>query len=148
MENQTAMSEKEERLLSALAHGSIVAQGLGILVGVVLYVTQRDRSKRVAFQALQAAVYQFVGLLVMVVVWVAWMVVHGLSYIPLAQNPEAFEEAPPPFFWISLAAMAIPLALTMLWMLYGLLGALQTLRGRDFRYVVIGKLLSWQASEG
>jgi uncharacterized Tic20 family protein len=141
MEHQAAMSEREERLLSALAHGSIVAQGLGILVGVLLYVTQRDRSKRVAFQALQAAVYQLVGLLMVMGLWVVWMVVHGLSYIPLAQHPEAFEDAPPLFFWLSLAGMVIPLALTMVWVLYGLLGALQSLRGRDFRYALIGRLL-------
>jgi uncharacterized Tic20 family protein len=141
MDNYTPMSDKEERILSALAHGSIVAQGLGILVGVVLYVTQRDRSERVAFQALQAAVYQFVSLLVTVGLWMAWLVFHGISYIPLFQNPEAFEENPPTFFFITLAAMVVPLALTMVWWLYGLLGALQTLRGRKFRYAVIGRLL-------
>jgi uncharacterized Tic20 family protein len=141
MDNQTPMSDQEERILSALAHGSIVAQGLGILVGVVLYVTQRDRSKRVAFQALQAAVYQFVSLLVTVVLWMVWMVLHGISYIPLFQNPEAFEESPPTFFFITLVAMIVPLALMAVWLLYGLLGALQTLRGRDFRYAVIGRLL-------
>jgi len=32
----------ENRLLAALAHGSVVTQGLGILVGVVVYVTQRE----------------------------------------------------------------------------------------------------------
>jgi len=31
----------ETRLLAAVAHGSFVAQGLGILVGVLIYVTQQ-----------------------------------------------------------------------------------------------------------
>ena len=35
----------ENRLLAALAHGSIVAQGIGILVGVLVYITQRDKSR-------------------------------------------------------------------------------------------------------
>jgi len=33
-----------ERLMAALAHGSIVANGLGILVGLVIWVTQREKS--------------------------------------------------------------------------------------------------------
>ena len=36
MANNTPLSELEERLLGALAHGSIITQGIGILVGVVL----------------------------------------------------------------------------------------------------------------
>lgn len=40
----------ENRLLAALAHGSVVAQGLGILVGVLVYISQRDKSRWVAFQ--------------------------------------------------------------------------------------------------
>ena len=39
----------EARLLAALAHGSAVAQGIGILVGVLVYVTQRDKSRFAAF---------------------------------------------------------------------------------------------------
>ena len=139
--NVTPLSDREERLLGALAHGSVIGQGIGILVGVVLYVTQRDRSRRVAFQALQAAVYQFVGLLLTLGLWLVWGIIHGISYIPLFQNPEAFEDTPPPLFIISLVGMAVPLAVMVLWGLYGLWGALQTLRGRDFRYLVIGRLV-------
>jgi uncharacterized Tic20 family protein len=142
MASNTPLSQKEERLLSALAHGSAILSGLGILIGVVLFVTQRERSKWVAFQALQAAVYQFIGMVVIVGMWIVWSIAHGLSYIPLFQSPEAFEESPPLFFFITLAAMAIPFAVMILWGLYGMLGALQTLRGRDFRYVVIGGLLN------
>ena len=35
----------ENRLLAALAHGSVVAQGIGVLVGVVVYITQREKSR-------------------------------------------------------------------------------------------------------
>ena len=142
MTNNKPLTDKEERILSALAHGSAVIQGVGMLVGVLLYVTQRDRSERVAFQALQAAVFQFVGLVLTMGLWFAWGIFYGISMIPLMQNPDAFEDAPPPLFFISLVSMVVPLVLMLIWGLYGLLGALQTLRGRDFRYIVIGNLLS------
>ena len=46
----------ENRLLAALAHGAIFAQGIGILVGVLVYINQRDQSRYTTFQALQAAI--------------------------------------------------------------------------------------------
>jgi hypothetical protein len=35
----------ENRLLAALSHGSVLTQGLGILVGVIVYTTRWDRSR-------------------------------------------------------------------------------------------------------
>ena len=54
----------ENRLLAALAHGSVFAQGIGILVGVLVYITQREKSRYAAFQALQAAVFQLISLII------------------------------------------------------------------------------------
>lgn len=142
MSETNPLSEKQENILSALAHGSIVAQGLGIAVGVILYITQRDRSERVAFQALQAAVYQLIGMLVVVGTWMVWFIFYMATFIPMMQQPEAFEDAPPPLFWVGMLTMIVPMALTMLLWAYGLLGAIQTLRGRDFRYLVLGRLLN------
>jgi hypothetical protein len=44
----------ENRLLAALAHASAAAQGIGVLVGVLVYISQRDKSRYAAFQGLQA----------------------------------------------------------------------------------------------
>ncbi|RPJ37755.1 MAG: hypothetical protein EHM21_17795, partial [Chloroflexi bacterium] len=62
-ENQEVLTT-ENRLLAALAHGAVITQGLGLLAGVIVYVTQREKSRWAAFQALQAAVYQLATLLV------------------------------------------------------------------------------------
>ena len=72
MASQTQTPNVESRLLAALAHGSVVAQGLGLLVGVVVYTNQRDRSRYAAFQALQAAIYQLISLIIVVGIWIAW----------------------------------------------------------------------------
>ena len=129
----------ENRLLAALAHGSVFAQGIGILVGVLVYITQRDRSCYAAFQALQAAVYQLINFIIVIGLWLVWGLFYGLSMIPLIQqantNPDA---APPAIFWISLVSMVIPLFYMVLVGLYGLWGALRTWQGKDFRYLLIG----------
>jgi uncharacterized Tic20 family protein len=129
----------ENRLLGALAHGSIVAQGVGILVGVLVYITQRDKSPYAAFQALQAAVYQVVNFIIIMGMWLVWGVFYGLSMIPLIKMAEANPNAAPPaIFWLSLISMVIPLVYMVLVGLYGLWGAVRTWQGEDFRYLLIG----------
>ena len=139
----------ENRLLAALAHASIVAQGIGILVGVLVYITQRDKSRYVAFQALQAAVFQLVNLIITVIIWLFWGACYGLSMIPLIiqaeNNPNA---APPAIFWISMASMIIPLIFMVVVGVYGLWGGVRTWQGADFRYLFLGGWLErsglWQ----
>ena len=61
----TTTLTQEERTLAALAHGSVllgaVTSGLGgILAALVIWLVQKEKSAYVAFQALQALVYQAV----------------------------------------------------------------------------------------
>ncbi|MBN1312694.1 MAG: hypothetical protein JXB30_14860, partial [Anaerolineae bacterium] len=86
--------------------------------------------------ALQAAVYQLITLLITIGVWIVWTIFYILSFIPLFQLPEG--DPPPPIFWIGIGSMVIPLAIMLVFGLYGLWGALKTWQSKDFRYVVIG----------
>ncbi len=132
----------EARLLAALAHGSIVIQGLGILVGVVVYLTQREKSRYAALQALQAAVYQFICMVVIVGLWVAWGIFYAVSWIPLISQAQTMPDAPPPpLFWVGLVSMVIPFVLMIVVGLYGLWAATRVWQGRDFRYLIIGRWL-------
>ena len=133
---------KDDCLMAALAHASVVIFGPGILVGVLIWLTQKEKAVFAASQGLQAAVFQLIGMLVVMVLWVLWGIFYALTFIPLIQNPEQFEAAPPPIFWIGLASMVIPLFAMLVWVLYGLWGAYRTFRGQDFRYMLIGNLLT------
>lgn len=68
-----AMGEGEERTWSALAHLSIFANlftgFLGPVVALVVWLYYKDRSEKVAFQALQSVWYQ-----------VAWVVILGAGW--------------------------------------------------------------------
>jgi uncharacterized Tic20 family protein len=131
----------EQRLLAALAHGSIVVNGLGILVGVVIWLTQKEKSTYAAGQGLQAAVYQLLGMIVIVSLWVLWGIFYAITFIPIARYPERYKDAPPPIFWIGLGSMLIPFAVMIVWGAYGLWGAYKAWRGEAFRYALIGKHL-------
>ncbi len=133
---------REECLMAAIAHASVVIFGPGVLVGVLIWLTQKEKAAFASGQALQAAVFQLIGMILIMALWVVWGIFYALTFIPLVQHPEKYEDAPPPLFWIGLASMVIPMIGTLAWALYGLWGALKTLRGQDFRYALIGNLLA------
>jgi uncharacterized membrane protein len=137
----------EERVMAAIAHGLGIAYGLGAVGAVVMWLLQKEKSKYVAFQALQAAVYQLVGLLAQLIGWGCWGCLYGLSFIPIIANAEKYKDAPPPVFFISLGLMVLPLGLMGLWILYGLWGALRAFQGRVFRYIVLGHMLERYLAE-
>lgn len=131
----------EERLMASLAHASVVVFGPGILVGVFIWLTQKEKAAYASRQGLQAAVFQTIGMIVTMALWVVWGIFYALTWIPFVQNPELLDGPPPPIFWIGMISMVVPLLVMLVWSLYGLWGALQSFRGRDFRYVMIEKLL-------
>jgi len=132
----------EERLLASLSHAAVVVFGPGILVGLLIWLTQKEKASYASQQGLQAAVYQVAGMILIMALWFLWGIFYALTWIPLIQNPDQFEEAPPPIFWIGLASMVIPFLSMLVWALYGLWGAFKTLRGQEFRYAFLGKLVN------
>ena len=138
----TDNTSREETLMAAIAHASVVIFGPGILVGVLIWITQKERSSFASRQGLQAALYQLLGMIVIAALWIVWGIFYALTWIPLMQNPEQLEDAPPPIFWIGMASMVVPFMVMLAWALYGLWGALKSMQGRDFRYVFMGNLLT------
>ncbi|NLE75727.1 MAG: DUF4870 domain-containing protein [Chloroflexi bacterium] len=140
----------DERVWAALAHGSIILGGasngvLGPLVALVIWLTQRERSAYVAFQSLQALVYQVAALLLTFGAWICWGLLWMLLFIPQwIVSPQLYQSNPPGGFWLGLMLMAVPLAITVGTFFYGLWGALRTLSGHPFRYAVIGRWLAGQ----
>ncbi len=132
---------QDERLMAALAHGSVVLTGPGIVVGVLIWLTQKEKAAYAAAQAMQAAVYQLIGFALMMAAWVGWTVLFMLSLIPAMVNPAAFESDPGPLFWISMLLMVVPLGIMVVWWLYGLWAALRCWQGEDFRYLLLGQAL-------
>jgi len=150
----SVMTSADEWTTAALAHASIVvtlllapAGGIGVLVGpaiaLAIYFGYRQRSKFVAFHALQSFAYQAVGLLLYLVLVgvmvgvaiLAWTisgvlsaVLIGFLLIPLAL---AF----------TLLMVLILLLVPLGWSGYGLYIAYQVYQGRDERYWLIGEWL-------
>jgi uncharacterized Tic20 family protein len=144
---------QDERGLAALAHGSVLVglftNGIGgIGAALVIWITQKEKSAYVAGQALQALAYQIVTTVISLLGWCCWgVLLMALTLPPVIANPDAYEKAPPDGLWVGLALIVVPLAIWGLTVLYGLYGALRSLRGDDFKYAIIGDWLESQRSD-
>jgi uncharacterized Tic20 family protein len=147
--DEVAQRTGDERLMAGLAHAGILlnlfTNGLGgIVVALVIWLTQRDKAPWVGFQALQALVYQLLGAAVLFLSFMCWFAVWFGTLIPAMVNPGRYADVPPPGFLASFVLLCIPFTIGVVWTLYGLWGALRAGQGADFRYVVLGDILARQ----
>ncbi len=148
--SQEVSVSQDEQTLAALAHGSILlglfTNGVGgIVAALVIWATQKEKSKYVAIQALQAMAYQAVTFLVTMLAWCCWgLLWTAMILVPLFTAPGAYDQAPPAGLWIGLILVVVPLAIWGLTILYGLWAAASCLGGHDFRYALIGRWLESQ----
>jgi hypothetical protein len=123
------LSPADERTWAMLAHLSVllnmVTGFFGPLAALLIYLIYRDRSRYVAYQAMQSFVFQLIwwvgGGILAAIAWtisgLLSIVVIGLCLMPIA-----------------LIISLIPLAA----LVYGVIGALETNQGKDFKYWLIG----------
>jgi uncharacterized Tic20 family protein len=134
----------EERTLAALAHASIVANGMGlvgILAAALIWATQRERSAYVRAHAMQALAYQGAAILVGLILTLSWGACLAVSLLPLALRPELYTDRTLPApFWLALSSVIVPIGFGILATLYGIVGALQAYRNRSFHYPLFGRL--------
>ena len=135
-----------ERMMAALAHGSIILTLLtggvaGWIVALVIWAVYRRESRWVANQSLQALVFQVTATLATYILLsvagaalalstALMIILIGFCVLPFA-------------LILGLVAISVPLAATA----YGLFGALETYQGRDFQYWWVGKLVAEKAQQ-
>jgi len=144
--------EADEWTTAALAHASVLvtfilafAGGVGALAGLLvplaIYLSYRDRSRFIAFHALQSLAYQSLGIVLYVLlvavlattVTVAWVItgllsvaIIGFLLVPLALLVTAF---------MVIHLLGIP----VIWAGYGLYAGYQVYVGGSFRYWLLGE---------
>jgi uncharacterized Tic20 family protein len=133
---------QDERVMSALAHISVLLPLMGVIAPIVIWVTQKDKSQYVAFQSLQALAYQ----LTMIVAWFIGMGCYMLSFfgtfltIPFASGPT--QSLSPLFslgFMIPFFVFGVIMIGGFLFVIYGVIGAVMCFQGKPFRYWIIGR---------
>jgi uncharacterized Tic20 family protein len=129
----------DERTMAALAHGSAVLNFFtgfgGPIAALIIWLTQKDKSPWVAFQALQSLVFQaavmFIAVLAVGVVWVIGFII---SFATIGFG----------------AIVAVPFMILVFFggfvivgagVFYCLYAAYQIYQDKDFRYLWVGDWL-------
>jgi uncharacterized Tic20 family protein len=146
-----AQLDEDERLTAAMAHASIVANATGLtglVLTVVLWATQRRRSRFVRAHIVQALVYQAGTLLGVVLLILLWSGCLLLSLLPAALRPDLYRDGTlPDTFWIALFGLILPIGYGFAATLYALYGAYQVYRGNRFAYPLAGRLVARDLEE-
>jgi uncharacterized Tic20 family protein len=132
----------DEKIMAALAHGSVFMAFLGPLIPVGVWAFQRKKSKYVTFHALQAMGYQ--ALMFWVLIVVVFLLVLLMSCLIVPVSIFMMRDSQNAVFGPLLAQIFMILVIFAsmgLFFLSGIVGAIFCLLGREFRYPLIGKWL-------
>ena len=138
-----SLTTQDERVMAGLAHLSALVPMMGLIAPIVIWVTQKENSKYVAFQSLQALAYQ----ISMVVAYLIGWACYGVSFfsifltIPFAATPGSAEQTSPLAFIPALFPILIFGIIFFggfVMIGYAIYGGVRAFQGKPFHYRLIG----------
>ena len=129
---------KEERIMALLSHVSIFIPNIGILAPIIIWVTNKEKSAFVRFNALQAIFFQlifFVLMMLSMFVGVILMLV-SIPWFDLSSNPE-----PGTLFFLSMVFMFMFFPLWIIFGIYAAIASVKSYKGKMFKYAIIGHII-------
>jgi uncharacterized Tic20 family protein len=134
-------------LVAGLSHAAVLIPMFGVIIPLIVFFTQKDRSNFLKKQSLQATVWQLLALLGYFLMGACYMVGFFFMFpLGFLADSEAFSSDPARggvlFVVIFMIFMLLMLAYMVGWLVYlgfGIAGGVQMLRGKDFQYPFIGK---------
>jgi uncharacterized Tic20 family protein len=141
---ETTLINQEVRLLAAISHVSVLFSNIGFFVPIVIYLTQKKKSSYLGFQSLQALIWQIVMFVFSILVSSCMV---GAIFFPVLITAASQNEK---LIGLSGGSMLIAIIISVFVMIignlgfiiYGIIGAVMTYQGKDFRYVFIGNIIN------
>lgn len=137
MLNPTGKPTKEERLLAALAHGSILLAGYGFFVAFLIWLMQRGKSRYASYHALQAlgwqllqGLYMALAALVYLILVLGGLAIFGIRGGQISQSTE--------FSVFMVISMVLLVFLILATVLVGVYGAIRCGMAAPFAYPWLG----------
>lgn len=123
------LSPSDERTWAMLAHLSVlinlVTAFFGPITALVIYLVYKDRSRYVAYHALQSLIFQAIW-------WIGGGILAGIAWTVSGLLT---------VFLVGFLCMPVALIISLapvVALIYGIVGAIQCNAGQDFRYWLIG----------
>ncbi len=129
----------DARIASAFAHASILIPGIGIFVPVILWTYRKKYSHFVRNQTLQALIFQLLQWIwIQLIALVVFFAVFIYASISTASHltPEVYSSR----MLTAMVASSIVIAIGwFIYLLFGVIGAVVCLSGRNYRYPWLGR---------
>lgn len=113
----------DERLMALLSHLSLLVPHAGIVAPLIIWLLNQDKAPFAAYQAKQALFFH------VFVIVATWVIVIGSILLGIVTLGLAL-----------IVLLPLLAALNLVPMVLGIIGAIHSYEGRDFRYPIIG---SW-----
>ena len=129
---------KEEKLMALLSHLSIFIPNIGILAPIIIWVTNKEKSNFVRFNALQAIFFQlifFILMMLFIFVGIILMLI-AIPWFDLSSNAE-----PGILFFLSMVFMFMYFPLGIIFGIYAAVASAKSFKGRIFKYAIIGRII-------
>ena len=129
---------KEEKLMALLSHLSIFIPNIGILAPIIIWVTNKEKSNFVRFNALQAIFFQlifFILMMLFIFVGIILMLI-AIPWFDLSSNAE-----PGILFFLSMVFMFMYFPLWIIFGIYAAVASAKSFKGRIFKYAIIGRII-------
>ncbi len=118
-----------ERILTATAHAAVILPVIGLIIPFIIWIIYKNKSNFVAFHAERAETYQ----LILAFAWIG--AIGCFPFSILSSFPLGF-----PGFLIAMSPIGVLvlILITMVMVLYGLMGANMAWQGKAFHYRING----------
>lgn len=127
--------------MAALAHASVIATGIGIVVAAVIWLTQKEKSPFASTQAKHACFFQLGVMGLIILSWIVWSVLYMVVLMAMVGTMENDSE-PGVWFWVVMMSWILPMIFMAFWWIFGLRGAWLSWHGKGYRYPVVSRLLA------
>lgn len=152
---EAEMEEWEDNWVSGICHSTAILQLWGIITPLIVWFSQKERSIKLRFQALQAIFYQLGAFIAYMIGMAAYMLFFFIMFASIAvlgaisPSTATNGDLPPAVGVIFLVFMGIFMIIWSLLMIampiYYLLAAIAsilTMRGKDFKYPILGGIIA------
>jgi uncharacterized Tic20 family protein len=140
--------DHEDRYVAAMGHAGIMTQYWGITAPLIAWLASKGRSNLLRFQSLQALVFQGLGTAIWIVVSLILFGFFGIAVVLGMMGDTLPGAMIGSINGLSLALALISIILFMVFMLLwplistlGLVASFRLLKGRDYEYPLVGRLV-------
>jgi uncharacterized Tic20 family protein len=133
----------EERIWAVLSHLSALAVGIGIALPIVGWSDQRQKSKYVCFQSLQALGYQSLGYTVWALVTAIVTIILAICLVTTLETAGDETRSSDRHLSVWMTGFFIfMLSMLGIYMVLPVIAVISCALGRDFRYPILGNRLA------